>query len=205
MLEFTDLEKDAITEAFNIGMGHAGNSLSKMVNHEVQLSAPTVEFVSKNKACEVINNGQDGFIAGVSEKFTGPISGDAMLLLPEEKNLELVQLVLDDSVPKELLSQMEQEALSEVGNIILTGCLASLADMMQEEIESEIPVMVKGTVNDILDDGEDSGESIVMVLHMNFSIRDKDINGYVTFLMGTHSIENFHKELQKHFQLEGSA
>ncbi len=205
MLELSELEKDAITEAFNMGMGQAGNSLSKMVNHEVELSAPLVEFTTKQRAATLICKGKGDSITGVCEKFTGPIYGDAMLLFPEDQSLALVQLVLGDEVPKELLSEMEQEALTEVGNIILTGCLSSLADIIRKEVESDIPSLVKGTVNEILDVDHESEDEIIIVLNMNFTIKNKEIEGYVTFIMGIHSIERFRDELREHFQLEVSA
>jgi len=44
-----ELESDLLAELFNIGVGRAADSLSRMVNQEVKISVPSVEFRSVKK------------------------------------------------------------------------------------------------------------------------------------------------------------
>ena len=46
----SELEQDAIAEAFNIGIGKAGSALSEMVGKEVTLSVPQLSITSLNEA-----------------------------------------------------------------------------------------------------------------------------------------------------------
>ncbi len=48
MPSLTDLQRDAISELLNIGMGRAANALSQMANAEVQLSVPFVYLMPVN-------------------------------------------------------------------------------------------------------------------------------------------------------------
>jgi len=45
-----ELQQDALTEVFNVGMGSAAASLSEMVGEEVQLTVPEISFVNKEDA-----------------------------------------------------------------------------------------------------------------------------------------------------------
>ena len=50
----TDLEKDALAELSNMAMARAANSLRQMVEHQILLSVPNVDIVSKETATELI-------------------------------------------------------------------------------------------------------------------------------------------------------
>ena len=45
-VEFDELQKDAVVELINNGMGRAANALAIMINEEVLLTVPNVEFIS---------------------------------------------------------------------------------------------------------------------------------------------------------------
>ena len=53
----TELERDALGELSNIAMARAANSLRQMVEHEVLLSVPTVDILSREQATEVVHIG----------------------------------------------------------------------------------------------------------------------------------------------------
>ena len=136
MTELSELQKDALGELLNIGMGRASASLSEMVGEEVELSVPKVDTLSRDEAIIRINSLVGNKVTAIKESFKGAFWGDALLLFPENHSLELVRaLIKDDTLPAEMISEMEQEALTEVGNIILNACLGSLANIFQENLE----------------------------------------------------------------------
>ncbi len=185
---------DAVAEVLNIGMGSAAASLSEMINEEVKLSVPGVEFVSRSVATEIIAAKAKTDVSGVHQHFEGAFGGDALLLFPEDQSLELVRAVLqqDDMTLKDL-TEMEQEAMTEIGNVILNACLCSMADMFGKEMRGEIPEFVHGTLQEVFsEDGlQGQTEAIVLLLNMQFSVDEKNIQGYVTFLMDVASVEKF--------------
>lgn len=126
---------DAVTEVLNIGMGSAAASLSEMVNEEIKLSTPGVEFVSRLEATALLSTkAKTDMVSGVYQSFDGAFAGDALLLFPEQQSLELVRAVLqEDDITLEELTDMEQEAMIEIGNVILNACLCSIADMFSQE------------------------------------------------------------------------
>ncbi len=200
MITLTDLEKDAFAEIFNIGIRHAASSLSQMVGQEVQLSIPIVELVERDEAALILTGDKQSHIIAIREKFQGSFKGETLLLFPEKSSLELVRLLLSEQVPLEVLTEMEKEALTEVGNIILTGCLSSLADMLKEEIVSELPVFTEGNVASLLSISRQEDEhSVVLFLKTQFSVQEKEIRGYVSFLMELDAMDLFREKVARLF------
>ena len=203
MITFSELEKDAFAEIFNIGVGHAAASLSQMIGQEVELSIPVVELLERDQAAQILAGDKNGNITGVREKFEGSFRGETLLLFPEESSLELVRLLLSEDLPLDILTEMEQEALTEVGNIILTGCLSSLADLLQEEITNDLPVFAQGKAATLLKCTDNEvKETKVMFLKTMFSVQEKNIQGYVTFLMELDAMDLFRKKVSEMFGLE---
>jgi len=191
---------DAVAEVLNIGMGSAASSLSEMINEEVKLSVPAVEFVTRLVAANHISDKAKTDVSGVHQNFSGAFGGDAMLIFPEEQSLELVRAVLQqDDITLEDLTEMEQEAMTEIGNVILNSCLCSMADMFGKEMRGEIPEFVHGSVEQVFSDegGLVHTEAIVLLLNMDFSVDKKNIQGYVTFLMDVAEVKQFKLSIQE--------
>lgn len=190
---------DAVAEVLNIGMGSAAASLSEMINEEVTLSVPGVEFVSRLDATLIIGEKAKSDVSGVHQHFQGAFGGDAMLLFPEEQSLELVRAVIQqEDISLEDLTDMEQEAMTEIGNVILNACLCSMADMFSQQMHGDIPEFVQGSLNKVFSITEESDktEAIVLLLNMDFTVEKKNLQGYVTFLMDVDSVAQFKANIE---------
>ncbi len=201
----SEMEKDAFSEILNIGVGHAAASLSQMVGQEIRLSIPVVEIMDREEAATVLGGVQNNSITGVREKFAGTFQGEAFLFFPEENSLELVKLLLDEDLPLEVLTEMQQEALTEVGNIILTGCLSTLADILNEEISNEVPEFSQGSARDILKSRTErliDKKILFLKTMILFSIKEQDIEGHVTFLMDLEEMDVFRNTVAHTFGME---
>ena len=51
--------------------------------------------------------------------------------LVQVTSLDLVRAIMGGDVPPDEIAEMEQEALAETGNVILNGCLATMANMLK--------------------------------------------------------------------------
>ena len=190
---------DAVAEVLNVGMGSAAAALSEMINDEVNLSVPGVEFVSRLEATHIIGSKAKTNVSGVHQNFQGAFGGDAMLLFPEEQSLELVRAVLQqDDMALQDLTDMEQEAMTEIGNVILNACLCSMADMFGKEMLGDIPEFVEGSLAQVFstEGGLEQTEAIVLLLNMDFAVDTKSIQGYVTFLMDVNSVGQFKANIE---------
>jgi chemotaxis protein CheC len=192
----TELERDALAELANIGVSRAAASLRKMVGQQVLLSVPSVEVVSHKTAAAVMSEREGDDLIAVRQDFSGSFSGRALLIFPHSNSLVLVRAVVGDDVPHDDVQAMEEEALAETGNIILNGCLATIANMLQLSLEMSLPSVLRGSGPQLLEiEGPKRGEGLVLFLYINFSIKDLDIRGYIAVLMDLPALANLKRLL----------
>jgi len=202
MLHLSDAEQDALQELFNIGMGRAAASLERMLGTEICLSVPFLSMLSPPKAATLIESPDHAEVSTVRQSFSGPFSGTALLIFPETNCIELIRTLVDDSVPLETLGELEQDSLLEIGNIVLNACLGSFANLMQKEIEFELPTFLKGSCHNLLTSKNNTAiDEPLIFLVINFNSREgaatsKSIKGFVVLLMDARGSANLQQELQ---------
>jgi chemotaxis protein CheC len=185
------LERDALTELVNIGVSRAAASLRKMVGGEVLLSVPSVEVIPHATAATLIAEREGENLVAVRQDFTGAFTGRALLIFPQANGLELMRAVVGEEVPPEELAEMEREALAEIGNIILNGCLATMANMLRRSLTMSLPEVLRGDGHTLLERPKKSTEEkegLVLFLYINFSVRDRSIRGYIAMVMDLPSL-----------------
>src|SRR3712207_419374 len=143
-LTLSDLERDALTELVNIGVSRAASSLRKMIGEEVLLSVPAIEIMPPQDAARLIGERETDGLVAIQQQFEGAFSGRALLIFPEATSLDLVRAIIGSDVPPEQIAELEQEALAETGNVILNGCLATMANMLKRSLTISLPEVVRG-------------------------------------------------------------
>lgn len=195
-MKLGSLELDALTEIFNHGVGQAAHALSELAGEEVSLSIPNVQEVAKREMTDRMEAQGAGNICAVRQGFTGVVSTQALLMFPVEQSLQLVQLMVGDSVPLEQLSEMEQESLAEIGNILLNSVVSSVADMLHIAFEGSLPQVEMGTSAEVLCPRGDF-DNLVLSLQINFEIASRHIQGYLVFMLDVTSGTQLEKKLQE--------
>jgi chemotaxis protein CheC len=192
-LEFdalTELEFDALTELVNLGMSHAAVSLGKMIGQEVVLSVPRVALIGRSEAIEILGKNGSSQLVAVHQVFEGDINGRILLIFPETRSLELVRAITSPELSLEDIIELEQEALAETGNIILNGCLATIANQLQRTLKISLPEILRGGGIELfnLPPPPRAGD-VVLFIYINFHVEARDVQGYLTMLMDLPSLE----------------
>jgi chemotaxis protein CheC len=191
----TEIEQDALAEIANMGVSRAATSLRQMVGEQVLLSVPSVEIVSRQAASVLVERGNTKKLVGVQQSFEGPFAGKAILIFPEAQSLELVRSIVGSEHSLEDVIDLEQEALAETGNIILNGCLATIANVLHRTMRMSLPSIVRGDGETLFEVGaQESGGNLVLFLYIDFNIKNRDIHGFIALLMDLPSV-NALKEL----------
>lgn len=187
----TDLERDALTELANLGIGRAAASLSRMVAEPVQLSVPSVELLSAQEVAQLMATRDPSAFIAIREDFNGIFSGRALLLFLETSSLELVRAVVGPDTSIEEVADLEQEALAEVGNVILNGFLGTLANLLRQRILTSLPEVLRDCRGETLfepPDPADRSDFVVLFLTVDFVVRSRGIRGYIAVLMNFTSL-----------------
>jgi chemotaxis protein CheC len=184
-----ELEQDALTELVNIGVSRAAAGLRKMIGDEVLLSVPSVEVIGRRAASVLISERETDELVAVRQDFSGAFAGRALLIFPQANSLELVRAVTGEQMSAEEAAEMEQEALAETGNIILNSCLATMANMLRQSLTMSLPEVVRGDGPQLFElEDAPSSDGLVLFLYINFSVKDRDIRGYIAMLMDLPSL-----------------
>jgi chemotaxis protein CheC len=138
---FSEDETDALTELVNIGVSGAATRLSRMLRRPVGLAVPAVGIVSAARAAEMMAALSPGPLVAVEQVFSGSLSGRALLILPASHRENLFRALVGEAEPDEALLN---DALAETGNVVLQGCLGSIADLLQRPLSVSVPRVVSG-------------------------------------------------------------
>ena len=198
MNSLTDLHLDALTEIFNVGAGRAASSLSEIVGDEVKLSVPAVEIIKSDQvSAKVLAQGSARFGA-VSQSFSGPFDAEAVLLFTEEHALEIVRDMMGSQMSIAELAEFEQEAMCELGNIILNACLSSMADMLGITLNSSLPGYTIASLAEILDRmAGETEQPYILLLHIDLAIEKRCTKGHLIFLLSSASLRNLVTHIQR--------
>jgi chemotaxis protein CheC len=184
----TEVERDALCELANVAMARAASSLRQMVGRPILLSVPTCEILGPEAAVERLAKPGNPNLVAVRQDFSGAFSGRALLIFPEIGSLELMRAILGRQLRPEDILDLEDEALAETGNIILNSWVATIANLLKQNLKMSLPMVIRRDQHHIF---ESAGphESCILFLHIKFEISHHEVQGYVALMMDLPSIE----------------
>lgn len=204
MTALSELQRDALGEIFNIGVGRAASSLSQIVNDEVLLSAPSIIVVRREQVAEILLGCEIENFSSVSQIFSGPFDAEALLIFPETNALEIVRLMVGSHMTIDELSEFQQEAMCEVGNIILNACMSALADLLKLSFSSTLPQHRFGDKESI-EIGNGDENNMVVLLQVDMTISQECLHGHIVFLLSVSSMANLLCSLNQYLSNQGLA
>ncbi|MEM0467081.1 MAG: chemotaxis protein CheC [Candidatus Thermoplasmatota archaeon] len=124
------VQKDALQELANIGAGHASTVLSQMINRSIHMGIPKVEIIPLSKVNEYVK--EESIVVGVFLKISDEIPSYVLLLIPRQSAFALANMLLGQKPEesKEILSEIDQSALSEVSNIMICAFFDSISELL---------------------------------------------------------------------------
>jgi len=195
----TDRQTDALKEVVNIAFSRTAAALSDLTNQRVLLDVPKVSIHEMSKLQSVLNGFGKGEIATVHQVFTGPVSGDALLLLDYAGAVMLTDMLTETRTKSQKLDASDREVLTEVGNILLNACLGTFGNMLKVHISFSVPRLRLEELQSMLSSlliGEDELR-YVLVIYTNFRLRDSAVGGYLVLVLGVASLERLIEEIEK--------
>lgn len=190
-MELTEVQRDALTELINIGFGRAAASLSRITGHRVLLEVPQVAIHPMSEVNAALSGLVHGDIATVHQVFSGPVAGDALLVL-DASGAALIKQLLTDEMPLPLaVDTSAQEVVTEVGNILLNACLGMFGNLLKVQVSFSVPRLTLETLGLVLDSLTVDHEELrfALVVHAAFRLRDNSLSGYLVIMLGVSSLD----------------
>lgn len=200
-MKLTPLQEDVLKETFNMGVGRASASIGELARCEVSLTVPEAHICELSTLIRKISADEGGKLSAVIQGYSGPFEGTAMMLYSESASLDLVRLIMGSDTPSEQLSEMESDALCEVGNIVLNACLSSLGQLFDAQIETNLPEIITGSTFDVLTlEGKLPSDKQIVFLKMGFRVATGQLQGYLSFILDTDKIQNLVDSLDRYYE-----
>jgi chemotaxis protein CheC len=133
------------------GINHAASGFSGMVGRTIQFNHPVARLVPVLSIPEIVGKPEDDAV-GIYLRFRGDLAGQIMMIIPHQKALELVDLLMD--VPQgttATLGQLERSALGELGNLCGSFFLNSMAGKVKADFRLSPPAVMVDMVGAILE------------------------------------------------------
>jgi chemotaxis protein CheC len=194
-----EVETDGLAELFNLAVGKAAASLARLVSHEISISVPAVALVPVDMAAEMLPKDDGEGLVAVHSAFSGGLEGAVALVLPARAGRELVGLALHDESVSDP-ADFEQDALQEIGNVVVNACLAGLAQAFGREIATAVPVVSRGARAAVMASLAPAARGQVLLLTIDFGVRARRIEGYLAFVLGEDGIAVFRAALRSYIE-----
>lgn len=198
-MELTANQNDALTELINIGYARAAGALSELTGHRITLDVPRVAIHPLEEITVLLHEVIEGEVASVNQVFSGPVAGNALLLLDHRAALLLNQLLTDDKAMARSMDSSVREVITEVGNILLNACLGIFGNLLQVQVSFSVPRMsvdsVEGVLNSIT--VRDQELRYALMIHTRFHVRASDVSGYLVIILGVTSLDRLLYEVKR--------
>ena len=148
---FSDMHLDTLKEIGSMGTAHAATALSKMINKKVTMPVPVVSWVDFKNVADFVG-GPENVIVGILVALSGNIQGMMMYLMELDAAHATTEIILGapPTGDKYTFGEMERSVIEEVGNIMISSYLGSLAGLTNSQIKPSIPFMSVDMANAIL-------------------------------------------------------
>ncbi len=190
-MELTEQQTDVLTELINVAFSRTAASLSELAGDRVELGVPEVSLQPVHDLPAALTRFVTGDLATVHQMFTGPVGGDALLMLNQDGAVTLVALLTGGDASAARLGSSEKEVLSEVGNILLTACLGMFGDILQVRFCFTVPQLQTDAAEVVLKSlmvGKDELQH-AMIVGAKFLLRASEVTGCLVIVLGVASMD----------------
>ena len=153
------------------GIKNAADGFSGMVGRRIEVSNPDIELVPLLTIPKIVGGLEDDAV-GVYLRFEGDMTGQIMMIIPHQKALELVDLLMGvEKGTTKHLGSLERSALGELGNLCGTFFLNSIAKTVGASFRPSPPAIVVDMLGAILDIVVATAGGVnehVLLMHANF-------------------------------------
>jgi chemotaxis protein CheC len=198
-MELTERQQDALTELINIGYARAAGALSQLTGHRITLEVPQIAIHRINEMTGLLRRVVQGEVASVNQVFSGPIAGNALLLLDDDAALLLTRLLTGEEKVSGALDSTAREVITEVGNIVLNACLGVFGNLLKVQVSFSVPRLHVEAVEQVFHSITISDRELeyALMIHTRFHVQTEDVSGYLVIVLGVTSLDRLMFEVRQ--------
>lgn len=141
----TSFQLDALREVTNIGAGNSATSLSMLLGTKIDMSVPNVNIIEFE---ELLNSYKENEVIAVLVKVFDDIPGSILYVFEKDIALKMISKMI--SKDEAALSEMGVSVISEIGNIIASSFMNSIANFTNLKATVSVPAVANDMLSTIL-------------------------------------------------------
>ena len=194
----TEKQRDALGEVINIAFARTAASLSQLSGSRVLLDAPGVEVLAIDEVPGALANFIKQEVVTVHQIFSGPVSGDALLMLNYDGAVNLTDLLCEYGLKPHTLDASAREALTEIGNILLNACLGVFGNLLHVHVSFSMPRLHLESLDKMLRSITIGAEDLryAVVVSTEFRVKESAVAGYLAIVLGVSSLDRLLRAIE---------
>jgi chemotaxis protein CheC len=193
-----DVYIDALKEIGNIGAGNAATSLGVLLDEDVGISLPEVKIEDFNDVVSSVGGSEEMCVA-VLVNFSGDANGVVLFILSIEDAKGITDILAseeDDGTPG--LSEMKLSGVKELGNILASSYLGSVATLTGMTVNLSIPhvaIDMAGAILAVPVTEYGAADSKVLFIEESFSTKKRRRESRVILFTDIKTLEDIMRRL----------
>jgi chemotaxis protein CheC len=198
-MEFTEVQQDALAELANIGAAHSATTLSQMLDTQIGMSVPEINVVDIS---EVGNFLTDELTTMIVFELQGdmPHGGFLVLHFPRDSAIRTAHIMLGDGAEAPTFSEMDQSAIIEVANIMVSSFLSASSDLLGFMMLPSPPVLVidmaHAAITSLIAQMTVEVDD-VLLFRVKLVSDEHNIAGNILIFLEVHTLEAIQKRLEE--------
>jgi len=181
----TEIQRDALQEIANMGMGDAALRLSGLLDAFIELSVPRVRVVRAAEAARTLAamTGIAEPVTAVRQGFRSEIRGEALVLCRSAAVADLGTMLGDAG------DERADERMLDVANLITGACVSSILDWLGRQPAFSPPELLGDAI--LLDDVFRAGMlvwDLALLVEVSFALEHQHFRAHLVMLMDEASI-----------------
>lgn len=141
----TPFQLDALREVSNIGAGNSATALSILLGTKIDMSVPNMNLIAFD---ELFNSYKENEVIAVLVKVLDDIEGSILYVFDSAVALNIIsKMTLTE---ENELTEMGVSVIGEIGNIIASSFMNSIADFTGLKATASVPAVVNDMISAIL-------------------------------------------------------
>lgn len=177
-----EIKNDALAEVINVGTGQAATALSQILSQKVLINIPEIKFIPLENVSESLG-GSDREIVSIFFNINGDLGGKILLVFDRTKCHYLTSLFVGEkAIKEEILSDIDQSCIMEIGNIIANSYLNGMAGLLDMTLLPSVPYFAEdmlGAVIDFLLIEISEISEYALFINTEMKIESEDLKGFL--------------------------
>jgi chemotaxis protein CheC len=198
-MEFTAIQTDALAELANIGAAHSATTLSQMLDTQIGMSVPEINVVDISEVGKFLT---DELTTMIVFELQGdmPHGGFLVLHFPRDSAIRTAHIMLGDGEAAPTFSEMDQSAIIEVANIMVSSFLSASSDLLGFMMLPSPPVLIvdmaHAAITSLIAQMTVEVDD-VLLFRVKLVSDEHNIAGNILIFLEVHTLEAIQKRLEE--------